>query len=126
MIYISSPSESLPVDEAKANIWELTQRIFEIGALVINPMTLGIPDKWMQFEKDNKRKEVILRQATALFLQRDWTKSDAAKKEFIAVSRHNRDRKNRFIHIYFEDFYGLSDLQSDIREGIIIPEIPAA
>lgn len=126
MIYISSPPEGLPAEVAKANIRELTQQIFALGALVINPMNLGIPDTWMQFEKDNKKKEVILQKSTALFLQRDWTQSDAAKKEFLAVSRHNQNRKNRFIQIYFEEMYGLKDLESDIRERILIPEIPAA
>ena len=126
MIYISSPPEGLPAEVAKANIRQLTQQIFALGALVINPMNLGLPDTWMQFEKDAKKKEVILQKATALFLQRDWTQSDAAKKEFLAVSRHNQNRKNRFVQIYFEELYGLKDLESDIRERILIPEIPAA
>lgn len=126
MIYISSPPEGLPAEDAKANIRELTQKIFELGALVINPLNLGIPDAWLQFEKDNKKKEVILQKATAIFLQADWNQSEAAKKEFIAVFRHNANRKNRFIQIYFEDFHGLSDLESDLRERILIPEIPAA
>jgi len=125
MIYISSPPEGLPAEVAKANIRQLTQQIFALGALVINPMNLGLPDTWMQFEKDAKKKEVILQKATALFLQRDWTQSDAAKKEFLAVSRHNQNRKNRFVQIYFEDFHGFNDLESDLRERILIPEIPA-
>lgn len=126
MIYISSPPEGLPAEVAKANIRELTQKIFELGALVINPLNLGIPATWLQFEKDNKKKEIILQKATAIFLQADWNKSEAAKKEFIAVFRHNSDRKNRVIQIYFEDFHGFADLESDLKNRILIPEIPAA
>jgi len=125
MIYISSPPEGLDPEIAKANVRDITHKIFELGALVINPLNLGIPDGWLQIEKDNKRKEVITEKATAIFLQKDWNQSDAAKKEFLAVHKHNSNRKNRVIQIYFEDFHGFNDLESDLRERILIPEIPA-
>lgn len=125
MIYISSPPEGLYLEIAKANVKAITQKIFELGALVINPLNLGIPNTWLQIEKDNKRKQVILEKATAIFLQADWNQSAAAKKEFYAVHKHNANRKNRFIQIYFEDFHGLNELESDLRERILIPEIPA-
>lgn len=125
MIYISSPPEGLYPEIAKANVRTITQKIFDLGALVINPLNLGIPNTWLQIEKDNKRKQVILEKATAIFLQADWSQSAAAKKEFYAVHKHNANRKNRIIQIYFEDFHGFNDLESDLRERILIPEIPA-
>lgn len=125
MIYISSPPDGLYPETAKANINAITQKIFELGALVINPLNLGIPNTWLQIEKDNKRKQVIIEKATAIFLQADWNQSIAAKKEFYAVHKHNANRKNRMIQIYFEDFHGFNELESDLRERILIPEIPA-
>lgn len=125
MIYISSPPEGLYPEIAKANVTSITQKIFDLGALVINPLNLGIPNTWLQIEKDNKRKQVILEKATAIFLQADWNQSTTAKKEFLAVNKHNSNRKNRFIQIYFEDFHGFNELESDLRERILIPEIPA-
>jgi len=126
MIYISSPPEGLYPEIAKANVRAITQKIFELGALVINPLNLGIPNTWLQIEKDNKRKQVIIEKATAIFLQADWNKSVTAQKEFYAVHKNNANRKNRIIQIYFEDFHGFNDLESDLRERILIPEIPAS
>lgn len=126
MIYISSPPENLDPKIARERISAIKTRLFEMGALVIDPTKLGFPDTWLQKEKDDKRAEIIQEKATAIFLQADWNTSTTAVKEFQAVTSFNSNRKNRPIHIYFEDFGGFHDVESDLRDGILIPEIPAA
>lgn len=126
MIYISTPSAETDPRTAKENISFVKQRIFELGALVIDPLKLGIPETWSKKEKEAKRIQIIQEKATALFLQREWYKSQDAMIEFHAIYRFNQDRRNRRIYIYFEEMHGFSEIESDIREGILIPEIPAA
>ena len=125
MIYISSPPEGLPLPTARENIKVITDKLLSLGLFIINPLNLGIPNNWLQKEKDDKRKDVIFEKASAIFLQKDWNKSETAKKEFLAVHRQNAvSGKSRYIQIYFEDFHGFTDIESDVINGILSCTIP--
>lgn len=124
MIYISTPPEGLKPETAKANIKTITDRLLGIGLLAISPLKFGITETWTEKQKQDYREKVLRERASCIFLQKDWNQSDVAKQEFLSVYKINRTRPaSRYIQIYFEDFGGLTEIEADIRNEILIPHI---
>lgn len=124
MIYISTPPEGLKPDTAKANIKTITDRLLALGLLSISPLKFGFHETWTEKQKQDYREKVLNERASCIFLQNDWNQSEAAKHEFLSVYKINRTRPaSRYIQIYFEDFGGITEIESDIRNQILIPHI---
>lgn len=124
MIYIAGKITDEPFDAASAKFQKSENDLHALGAKVINPLKLGIPHSWSWDEQLTKCLEVIEQRATSIFLLRDWNKSNGAKREFDHVCHLNQQRRGNPIQIYFEDFHGLSEVESDVREGILTCTIP--
>jgi hypothetical protein len=124
MIYIAGKITGLPINEAIENFQKAENELHAINAKVINPLKLGIPATWSWEDQLKKCTEVIENRATAIFLLKDWSSSNGAKHEFKKVCKLNQIRRGNPIHIYFEDYHGLAEIEMDLREGVLNCSIP--
>ena len=106
------------LEGVKAKFQEAENSLHELGLKVNNPMKMGFTTNWTSKEQLEKRMDVIRKQASAIYLLRDWKDDMNAKREFAEAAHLNTKRANK-IRIYFEESGGLRDLKTDIEDEVL-------
>jgi len=117
MIYIAGKIEGLPYEVAETKFKTTEIELRSMGAETINPMEQGL--KHMKYEDQMAQCFKMIRlHATAIFLHRDWAKSNGARREFELVCELNKSHHRRIL-IYFEESEGYFDVRRDLQDKIL-------
>lgn len=114
MIYITGPTKDVHPHLQTAKFEQCEMQMRKLGLKVANPLKLGIPASWSYDERMKEKKRVITKEAQAIFFMRGWQSDKECREEFEHVNSLNQLPTRRIL-VYYEDQYGISSVNRDIR-----------
>jgi hypothetical protein len=96
-LYISGRVTGEDLESCRNKFAAAELKLRNLGVkIIINPMKLGIPERWKWQDAMDVCMKVLEEKANSIFLLNDWVKSQGAKEE------HDFARKNHY-EIFNED-----------------------